>query len=168
MTGTDRKVFSRAFRSHWDHENRWRIDGDMAEWSLWQQCTTGKHSHFDPNRRSAELNPNTPPYRDGLQCSDLFGETTNISVWEKTSILSWILSYWNSQHCYFVSIYMLSLTSTRFSSRPAAWLVKFVLKSVCCAPFLQQSVKQQIVLSVRSLCSLPSIVCEVWWPPLQG
>jgi len=36
MTGTDRKVFSRAFRSHWDRENRWRIDGDMAEWSLWQ------------------------------------------------------------------------------------------------------------------------------------
>ena len=30
---------------------------------------------------------------------------------------------------------------TRFSSRPLAWLVKFVLKSVCYAPFLQQSVK---------------------------
>ena len=39
MTGTDRKVFSRAFRSHWDRENRWRIDGDMAEWSLWYVVT---------------------------------------------------------------------------------------------------------------------------------
>jgi len=52
-------------------------------------------------------------------------------------------------------------SSTRFSSRPPAWLVKFVLKSVCYASFLQQSVKEQIVLSVRSLCSLPSIVYEV-------
>jgi len=49
----------------------------------------------------------------------------------------------------------------RFSSRPLAWLVKFLLKSVCYAPFLQQSVKQQIVLFVMSLCSLPSTVCEV-------
>jgi len=39
MTGTNRKVFLRAFRSHWDCENRWRIDGDMAEWSLWH-CFT--------------------------------------------------------------------------------------------------------------------------------
>ena len=37
MTSIYRKVFSRAFRSHWDRENRWRIDGDMAEWSLWQR-----------------------------------------------------------------------------------------------------------------------------------
>ena len=35
MTGTNQKVFSRAFCSHWDCENRWRIDGDTAEWSLW-------------------------------------------------------------------------------------------------------------------------------------
>ena len=35
MTSIYQKVFSRAFHSHWDHENRWRIDGDMAEWSLW-------------------------------------------------------------------------------------------------------------------------------------
>ena len=35
MTSIYRKVFSRAFRSHWDRENRWRIDRDMAEWSLW-------------------------------------------------------------------------------------------------------------------------------------
>ena len=35
MTDTNRKVFLRAFRSHWDHENWWIIDGDMAEWSLW-------------------------------------------------------------------------------------------------------------------------------------
>ena len=40
MTGTDRKVFSRAFRSRWDRENRWRIDGDMAEWSLWHSDLT--------------------------------------------------------------------------------------------------------------------------------
>jgi len=37
MTDTDRKVFSRAFRSYWDHENQWRIDGDMAKWSLWHR-----------------------------------------------------------------------------------------------------------------------------------
>jgi len=36
MTGIDWKVFSKAFHSHWDCENCWRIDGDMAEWSLWQ------------------------------------------------------------------------------------------------------------------------------------
>jgi len=30
---------------------------------------------------------------------------------------------------------------TRFSSRPPAWLVKFMLKSVRYAPFLQRSVK---------------------------
>ena len=30
------KVFLRAFCSRWDHENCQRIDGDMAEWSLWQ------------------------------------------------------------------------------------------------------------------------------------
>jgi len=36
VTSIYRKVFSRAFRSRWDRENRWRIDGDMAEWSLWQ------------------------------------------------------------------------------------------------------------------------------------
>ena len=36
VTGTDQKVFLRAFCSHWDHENYQRIDGDMAKWSLWQ------------------------------------------------------------------------------------------------------------------------------------
>ena len=35
MTGTDRKVFLRAFRSRWDRENRQRIGRDMAKWSLW-------------------------------------------------------------------------------------------------------------------------------------
>jgi len=40
VTGIDRKVFSRAFRSRWDRENRWRIGGDMAEWSLWQSYTS--------------------------------------------------------------------------------------------------------------------------------
>ena len=35
MAGINWKVFSRAFRSHWDRENRRRIDGDMAKWSLW-------------------------------------------------------------------------------------------------------------------------------------
>jgi len=39
--------------------------------------------------------------------------------------------------------------------------VKFVLKSVHYAPFLQQSVKEQIVLSVRLLCSLPLTVCKI-------
>jgi len=34
-----------------------------------------------------------------------------------------------------------------------------VLKSVCCAPFLQWSVQLQIVLSIRSFCSLPTMVC---------
>ena len=34
-----------------------------------------------------------------------------------------------------------------------------MLKSVHYAPFLQQSVQQQIVLSIRSLCSLPTTVC---------
>jgi len=34
---------------------------------------------------------------------------------------------------------------TRFSSRPPAWLVKFVLKSVRCALFLQQSVRLKFV-----------------------
>ena len=29
-----------------------------------------------PNCRGAELKPNTPPYRDGPQCSDFFGEIT--------------------------------------------------------------------------------------------
>ena len=33
------KGFLRAFRSHWDRENWWRIDGDMAEWSLWQEVS---------------------------------------------------------------------------------------------------------------------------------
>jgi len=32
-------------------------------------------------------------------------------------------------------------------------------KSGHCAPFLQQSVQQQIVLSIRLLCSLPTMVC---------
>ena len=36
MTGINQKVFSRSFHSFWDCENRWRIDGDMAKWSLWQ------------------------------------------------------------------------------------------------------------------------------------
>ena len=36
MTSINRKIFSRAFHSHWDRENRWRIGGDMAKWSLWQ------------------------------------------------------------------------------------------------------------------------------------
>ena len=35
MTSIYQKVLLRAFRSHWDCENQWRIDGDMAEWSLW-------------------------------------------------------------------------------------------------------------------------------------
>ena len=34
-----------------------------------------------------------------------------------------------------------------------------MLKSVRYAPFLQRSVQQQIVLSIRSLCSLPTTVC---------
>ena len=37
MTGINQKVFSRAFGCHWDCENRQRIDGDMAKWSLWQK-----------------------------------------------------------------------------------------------------------------------------------
>ena len=37
MTGTNRKVFSRAFCSRWDCGNSQRIGGDMAEWSLWQR-----------------------------------------------------------------------------------------------------------------------------------
>ena len=36
---------------------------------------------------------------------------------------------------------ILAEVRTRFLLRPLAWLVKFVLKSVRCAPFLQQSVK---------------------------
>jgi len=36
-----------------------------------------------------------------------------------------------------------------------------VLKSVRYAPFLQQSVQQQIVLSIRSLFSLPTTVCII-------
>ena len=35
MTGINWKVFLRAFHSPWDCENCWRIDGDMAKWSLW-------------------------------------------------------------------------------------------------------------------------------------
>jgi len=54
MTGIDRKVFSRAFCSCWDHENHQRIGGDMAEWSLWQSyylyyftssCTLKSYDH---------------------------------------------------------------------------------------------------------------------------
>ena len=37
-----------------------------------------------------------------------------------------------------------------------------MLKSVCYAPFLQWSVQQQIVLFIRSLCSLPTTVCKQW------
>ena len=33
MTGIDQK----AFYSHWDCKNYWKIDGDMAKWSLWQR-----------------------------------------------------------------------------------------------------------------------------------
>jgi len=29
--------FSRAFGSHWDCVNHWRIDRDIAKWSLWQK-----------------------------------------------------------------------------------------------------------------------------------
>ena len=35
-----------------------------------------------------------------------------------------------------------------------------MLKSVRYAPFLQWSVQLQIVLSIRSLCSLPTMVCD--------
>ena len=35
MTGIYRKVFLRAFCSLWGCGNHRRIDGDMAEWSLW-------------------------------------------------------------------------------------------------------------------------------------
>ena len=46
MTGIDQKVFSRAFRSRWDHENHQRINGDMAKWSLWHsQHTKGQPPH---------------------------------------------------------------------------------------------------------------------------
>ena len=47
MTGTNRKVFSRAFRSHWDRENRWRIDGDMAKWSLWHYPLSWFELHWE-------------------------------------------------------------------------------------------------------------------------
>ena len=40
MTGIDQKVFSRAFKYYWDCENCQRIDGDMAEWSLWHFANT--------------------------------------------------------------------------------------------------------------------------------
>ena len=46
MTSIYRKVFSRAFRSHWDRENRWIIDGDMAEWSLWHEEFSYIYSPF--------------------------------------------------------------------------------------------------------------------------
>ena len=51
MTGIYRKVFSRAFRSHWDCENRWRIDGDMAEWSLWHKEDWGREEEIEADHR---------------------------------------------------------------------------------------------------------------------
>ena len=47
VTSIYRKVFSRAFRSHWNHENRWRIDGDMAEWSLWHYPFSWFELHWE-------------------------------------------------------------------------------------------------------------------------
>ena len=38
MTGIYQKVFLRALSWLWDHGNRWRIGGDMTEWSLWQRA----------------------------------------------------------------------------------------------------------------------------------
>jgi len=35
MTGIYQKVFLRALSWPWDRGNRWRIGGDMTEWSLW-------------------------------------------------------------------------------------------------------------------------------------
>ena len=40
-------------------------------------------------------------------------------------------------------------------------VIKFVLKSVCYAPFLQWSAQLQIVLSIRLLCSLLTMVCVI-------
>jgi len=37
--------------------------------------------------------------------------------------------------------------------------MKFVLRSVHYAPFLQWSAQQRVVLSIRSLCSLPTTIC---------
>jgi len=41
--------------------------------------------------------------------------------------------------------YLPNFYITRFSSRPLAWLVKFMLKSVHYAPFLQRSVRLKFV-----------------------
>ena len=59
MTGIDQKVFLRAFHSLWDHENRQRIDGDMAEWSLW-------HTHTLENYVNQVLNGAINHYNSAL------------------------------------------------------------------------------------------------------
>jgi len=45
MTSIYRKVFSRAFHSHWDRENRWRIGGDMAKWNLWHPLSNATQDY---------------------------------------------------------------------------------------------------------------------------
>ena len=57
------------------------------------------------------------------------------------------------------SFFLIYLNFVEFLSEKSR-CVKFVLKLVHYASFLQQSVKQQIVLSIRSLCSLLTMVCD--------
>ena len=69
MTGTYRKVFSRAFRSHWDRGNRRRIGGDMAKWSLWHVenlCATSTISQklAEGARRASETQKGLFPLPD--------------------------------------------------------------------------------------------------------
>ena len=47
VTSIDWKVFSRAFGCHWDCENCWRINGNMAKWSLWHiVCTLLSYVYY--------------------------------------------------------------------------------------------------------------------------
>ena len=65
MTSINQKVFSRAFHSHWDRENCWRIGGDMAKWSLWhltepfwsRDSQRVHREDEDGNQRSKVRNP---------------------------------------------------------------------------------------------------------------
>ena len=111
MTSINWKVFSRAFHSHWDCENRWRIDGDMAEWSLWYMI--GKQS-LSINAPVNNLGPYIlhPSLTNPSLNTPLF---SNNSALHSTKTLS-AYTIWRNTYGYRCSLENMPLTSARMLS----------------------------------------------------